>query len=99
MQTIDAYSNDTGITYTIEIDGEDVTITWTDADGIDQLVDARAPGGVLLACDVPTEDAGMLAEEVARLHAADDDDDDDEHEHPFGGYGRVDRDRERFGAD
>lgn len=67
MTTIDCLSEITGLHYEIEMDGAGVTITWLDADGIEQTVDSIAPGGVLAACDVPAEDQAILCEEVARI--------------------------------
>lgn len=65
----DCYSDDTGYTYNIEVEGEDVSIVWIDADGVEQAIACRAPGGALVACDVPAEDVALLASEVARLAA------------------------------
>lgn len=64
-------SHDTGLTYEVELDtaAAVATIRWLDADGIDQAVESAAPGGVLAACDVPDEDAGLLASVVAWLDA------------------------------
>ena len=59
----------TGHQYTVEMEPglEEVTISWLDADDEARVIAAATPGGVLAACDVPAEDAGSLAEEVARL--------------------------------
>lgn len=64
-------SHDTGLTYEVELDtaAAVATFRWLDADGIDQTVESAAPGGVLAACDVPAEDAGLLASVVAWLAA------------------------------
>ena len=64
-------SHDTGLTYEVELDtaAAVATFRWLDADGIDQTVESAAPGGVLAACDVPAEDAGLLASVVAWLDA------------------------------
>lgn len=62
-------SSTTGLAYEVEYDGATATVRWLDADGIDHEVESPAPGGVLSACDVPDEDAALLASVVAWLDA------------------------------
>ena len=70
-QTIPASSTATGFAYTIELDTEIsyVAISWFH-DGEDQMVESSAPGGVLLACDVPVDDQALLATAVFELAGA-----------------------------
>jgi hypothetical protein len=69
--TIPASSTATGFAYTIELDTEIsyVAISWFH-DGEDQMVESSAPGGVLLACDVPVDDQALLATAVFELASA-----------------------------
>lgn len=60
----------TEITYTLTMldDAREVTIAWTDADGIAQaVVGSITHRGALLACDVPDDDQAELVEAVSRL--------------------------------
>jgi hypothetical protein len=60
----------TEIAYTLMMldDAREVTITWTDADGLAQTVFGNVTHrGYLLACDVPDDDQAELVEAVSRL--------------------------------
>ena len=60
-------STKTGFTYRVTVDDGTATIAWS-LDGEDFTVESSCPRGVLLACDVPTDDEGFLAAAVAELH-------------------------------
>ena len=61
-------SSDTGYTYDVSVAGDTATITWTDVDHVECVVESGCPGGVLLACDVPDADQRLIADAVAGPH-------------------------------
>lgn len=73
LRTTTVVSTATGYVYGVSIEDGAATITWTDVDHVEQTVESGCTDGVLLACDVPVEDQGLLAETVAEMHSPDDD--------------------------
>ena len=67
-QTTTITSTETGFTYEITVDDGTATIAW-EFDGEDHEIESGCPNGVLLACDVPDADQGLLASCVVKLRA------------------------------
>lgn len=65
-QTTTLTSTETGFTYEITVDDGTATIAWS-FEGDDNEIESGCPNGVLLACDVPTEDQGLIADAVHGL--------------------------------
>lgn len=67
-QTTTITSTETGFTYEITVDDgtATATIAW-EFDGEDHEIESGCPNGVLLACDVPDADQGLLASCVVKL--------------------------------